>query len=124
MVLKIQQLTGLLNFICRVVVPGRAFTRRFYAKIANPKLKQNHHINVDNEMRHNCLTWLEFLNSDRAMCRLFLDLNSVLQADMIDFTLMPQGLQTWVSDVCSARGGCLVNGCCLYGITETEHRIP
>ena len=34
-VLKLQQLTGLLNFLCRAVVPGRAFTREMYSHIKN-----------------------------------------------------------------------------------------
>ena len=34
-VLELQQLTGLLNFISRAVVPGTAFTRRMYVKYAN-----------------------------------------------------------------------------------------
>ena len=46
-VLQLLQLTGLLNFISRAIVPGRAFTRRMYAKFSNSKLKQHHHIWVD-----------------------------------------------------------------------------
>lgn len=63
-VLQVQQLTGLLNFICRAIFPGRAFTRRFYAKIAGNNLKQHFHIRVDNEMRADLLVWKTFLNGD------------------------------------------------------------
>ena len=60
---QLQQLTGLLNFLCRAIHLGRAFTRRMYAKFswdAKPiegqsglmtqsvrsvqKLKQHHHV--------------------------------------------------------------------------------
>lgn len=34
---ELQKLTGLLNFLCRAVVPGRAFTRRIYAKFNKMK---------------------------------------------------------------------------------------
>ena len=33
--LQIQQLCGFLNFLCRAIVPGRAFTRRLYPKNGN-----------------------------------------------------------------------------------------
>ena len=38
MILKLQHLSGFLNFLCRCVVPGRAFTGQIYALI-DPKLK-------------------------------------------------------------------------------------
>ena len=44
MVLKMQQLAGLLNFIGHGIYIGRAYTRRFYSKIAGKGLKQYHHI--------------------------------------------------------------------------------
>lgn len=31
-VIDLQRLTGLLNFLCKAIFPGRAFTRRMYAK--------------------------------------------------------------------------------------------
>ena len=34
MVLELQSLAGLLNFINRAVIPGRAFTRRMYSKFS------------------------------------------------------------------------------------------
>ena len=34
MVLKLQQLTGLLNFLATAIVPGRKFTQRMYTKYA------------------------------------------------------------------------------------------
>ena len=32
---QLQQLCGFLNFLCRAIVPGHAFTRRMYAKYSN-----------------------------------------------------------------------------------------
>ena len=35
MVKTLQQLCGFLNFICKAIFPGRAFTRRMYAKFSH-----------------------------------------------------------------------------------------
>ena len=64
---KIEALTGLLNFLNRAVVPDRAFTRRLYSKftgktaLGGKKLKQHHHITVDQEMRLDAQVWIQFL---------------------------------------------------------------
>lgn len=83
-VLTLQSLTGLLNFVGRAVVPGKAFTRRLYAK-APAKLKQYHHISVDKEMRKDLLVWKEFLKLDSSICRPFIDLNKTLIAIQLQF---------------------------------------
>ena len=49
-VLKLQKLCGFLNFLCKCIVPGRAFTRRLYSMIA-PQLAPHHHINVSHDMK-------------------------------------------------------------------------
>ena len=56
-VLQIQQLTGYLNFLCRCVIPGRAFTRRFYAYISGSKLLPHHHVRISNEMKMDLQVW-------------------------------------------------------------------
>ena len=70
-VLQLQRLTGFLNFLCRAFVPGRAFTRRLYAKFSDPKLKQHYHVNMDSEIKLDLQVWLEFL--DDSVPRPFLD---------------------------------------------------
>ena len=51
----LQRVCGVLNFLCRCIVPGRAFTRRLYAYTSNlysdKKLKTHHHVWVNAEMR-------------------------------------------------------------------------
>lgn len=84
-VMQLQQLTGLLNFICRAVVPGRAFTRRLYAAFSGKKLKQHHHVRVNQEMRLDCKVWLDFLKLDLAVCRPFMDLAHKVYADELDW---------------------------------------
>lgn len=80
---QLQKLTGLLNFFCRAVVPGRAFTRRLYAKGVG--LRQHHHIRVDKEMRNDCLVWFQFLEMSEAVSRPFLDFTQMYHADILNY---------------------------------------
>lgn len=80
---QLQRLTGLLNFFCRAIVPGRAFTRRLYSKMAG--LKQYHHLRVDQEMKADVRVWLQFLEMDEAVCRPFMDFSKVMHADQLMF---------------------------------------
>ena len=87
MVRDIQGLVGLLNFLNKAIVPGRAFTRRMYAKYANFTLKPHHHINLDREFRSDCKTWLNFLlcKSKTTYCRPMLDKELMPKASDIGF---------------------------------------
>ena len=75
----VQKLTGMLNFLHHVIVPGRVFTRCMYAKLkpaAGKVLKQHHHIWLDREFIMDCHIWLSFLAddvSDSQLCRPFVD---------------------------------------------------
>ena len=73
---KIQRLCGVLNFLCRIVIPGRAFTRRLYALTANKEgvaLKQYHHVNVKRETKLDLEIWRKFLMNSNLFCRHFFD---------------------------------------------------
>ena len=56
----VQKLTGTLNFLNRVIVPGRTFTREMYSKlkITNSKtgerLKDYHHVHLNKEFIQDC----------------------------------------------------------------------
>lgn len=82
----LQQVTGLLNFIGRAIVPGRAFTRRLYVKFKHP-LKQYHHVRVDNEMRSDLRVWYTFLKSPDSVCRPFVDFSGSLVNTAVDTDL-------------------------------------
>ena len=82
-VLQCQKLCGILNFLCRCIIPGRAFLRRLYAMTANPKLKQHHHVKVTNENRLDLLVWKQFLSSSESYCRGFIQPN-ILSAEVLD----------------------------------------
>ena len=47
---EIQQLAGYLNFLCKAIIPGRAFTRRLYAQTQGI-LKPYHHLPIKQEIR-------------------------------------------------------------------------
>ena len=81
----LQKLCGFLNFLCRCIVPGRAFTRRLYAYTAGKDLKPHHHIRVTGEMRSDLTMWLQFLHQPEAYCRPFIDFENTLMADEINF---------------------------------------
>ena len=73
---QLQKFTGFLNFLCKVIYPGHVFTRRMYAKIPwldaqGNKLKQHHHVTLDQEFRLDCSVWVDFLNNHipLAICR-------------------------------------------------------
>ena len=75
---ELEQITGLLNFLGRAIVLGRAFTRRMYAKFTGAKnigLKGYHHIRLDSEFKKDCRMWLNFLQSPRktGVARPFID---------------------------------------------------
>ena len=90
---QIQQLTGYLNFLAKAIHPGRAFTRRMYAKCAlralngdQKILKPYHHVRLDREFKLDCEVWKSFLmESTIGVCRPMIDLSEHLTATQIDF---------------------------------------
>ena len=103
----IQGLAGLLNFLHKAVFPGRAFSRRMYAKfseiidskgnkIASTKLKPHHHIHLDSEFKLDCSMWLNFLlKLDREVKGLscpFTDMGKMVNAKILHlFTDVAKG---------------------------------
>ena len=87
MVIKLQKLTGHLNFINRAIVPGRAFTRRMYAKFSGKMatLKPYHHVRLDREFRLDCQLWELFLQNLSAVVYPFTDLELTLNATNIGY---------------------------------------
>ena len=73
-VFKIQRLAGFLNFLCKSIIPGRAFTGRLYSLVSS-KLKPHHHVRIPKDVKSDLELWLEFLEMDdpRVQCRPFMD---------------------------------------------------
>ena len=76
---QIQKLCGFffLFFLCRCVIPGRAFTRHLYALTAGHKLKLHHHVRITEEFKLDLEMWLKFLQYPNIFCRPFMDFMSV-----------------------------------------------
>ena len=88
----IQCLTGLLNFISRAIIPGRAFTRFMYNKLRltdknNRLLKQHHHVALDKSFRQDCEVWIDFLSlADKTnLCHPFMDIDAFATSTQLDF---------------------------------------
>lgn len=62
-ILQLQRVTGLLNFFCRAIVPGRAFTRCLYAAFSQSNLKQHHHVRVNGELKFDLGVWRQFCSA-------------------------------------------------------------
>ena len=91
MIKMLQKLAGLLNFLGRAIFPGRAFTRRMYAKFSGDNvkhLKSFHHIKLDQEFKSDCKVWLHFLSKDyiQAVSRPFVDLSKFTYAEDVNFS--------------------------------------
>ena len=80
----LQKLFGFLNFLCRCIVPGRAFTRRIYSYFSSNMLP-HHHLRVNSEIKQDLEVWLRFLSNPVVYCHPFLDYSQVLNADVIDW---------------------------------------
>ena len=73
---EFQKLCGTLNFLCRCIVPGRAFLRRLYVKNTTKEgkmLKAHHHIKITQEHRLDLLVWKEFLTHPDCFYRPFME---------------------------------------------------
>ena len=86
---------GLLNFISRAVVPGRAFTRRLYAytssKNKSKPLLPHHHITITGEMKKDLSTWVTFLHHPSTFSRPFIDFEKTWCANEGDFYMDASG---------------------------------
>ena len=60
--IQLQRICGYLNFLCKSIIPGRAFTRRLYSN-SSGVLKPHHHIRINREMRLDFEMWRTFLNN-------------------------------------------------------------
>ena len=79
---QIQTLTGYLNFLTKAIPVGQTFTRRMYSRCAQmevtksgKRLKQHHHVTLDNKFKFDCNVWRVFLEHYRnaAVCRPMID---------------------------------------------------
>ena len=123
----LQSLTGLLNFLTKAIVPGRAFTRRLFTKIPayiyglqqrRIKLKFFHHVTVDREFRSDCQMWLSFLDysqrDKRVLCHPFIDFEKT------QVTSRELNFYTDASAKETLGFGALYQNQCTFGIWEKD----
>ena len=84
-VLEFQKLCGILNFLCRCIVPGRAFVRRLYINttVNGKPLKPHHHVKITEETRLDLTVWKQFLSHPDSFYRPFIETVSI-DAEQID----------------------------------------
>ena len=104
MIREVQQITGLLNFFGRCIMPGRAFTRRLYSLI-DSKLQQHHHVKLTRELTLDLKMWLKFLKHPAIFARPFMDFTKEVTADDIFFfTDASKSFRTGCGGVCKPVG--------------------
>ena len=85
----LEKLAGFLNFLNKAIMPGRAFTRRMYAKFTSTKekLKSHHHITLDKEFKADCKVWTSFLDEEMesTISRPFIDMDIFQHASKLKF---------------------------------------
>ena len=92
-VLEFQKLCGVLNLLCRCIIPGRAFLRRLYINTTtqgNMRLKPHHHVKITQEHRLDLLVWKQFLTRPDGFYRPFIEVYP-LNAVEIDMFLDASG---------------------------------
>ena len=84
-VLEFQKLCGILNFLCRCIVPGRAFVRRLYVNTSKDgkQLKPHHHVKISEENRMDLLVWRQFLMEPDSYYRPFMEITA-FNAEQLD----------------------------------------
>ena len=134
MIKDLQALCGFLNFLNKVIFPGRTFTQHMYPKYSGLvdykaaknlnddshhfKFQQYHHIKLDQEFKKDCQIWLKFLTDD--------NLAGVVNRKMIDIT---QPFETskvieFYSDASAAKEkgyGCVFNSHWMFGQWEQNY---
>ena len=98
---EVQKLCGFLNFLCRCIVPGRAFTRRLYAMTAagSKELKQHHHVKVKQENKLDLEVWKVFLTRPDIFSRPFMDYEACDARDVLLYSdasrSFVRGFEAW-----------------------------
>ena len=142
-VCELQSLWGYLNFICKAIFLGRTFLRRMYAKYSGVidfkaawgekseilarinadqpsctqgrKLKQHHHVHLDNKFKLDCNVWLEFLKDD------MMSMGNRPMVDILDPLHTSHDI-TFYSDTSVTEDlgfGCILNNRWIWGKWQT-----
>ena len=81
---ELQKLCGFLNFLCKCIIPGRAFTRRLYS-YGNKCSKPDHHIYMNKEFKSDLESWLVFLRHQSVFSRPFFQFDKEHNSEQLDW---------------------------------------
>ena len=81
---QLQQLCGYLNFLCKAIVPGRAFTRRLYA-FGRKLTKPHHHLRITREFRLDLYVWKQMLLNQSYYSRPFFHMDETIKPTQLFF---------------------------------------
>ena len=101
----IQRLCGFLNFLCRCVVPGRAFTRRLYSMVSS-RMCQHHHVRITEEMKMDLEIWRIFLRNPSIYCRPFADFEVVTAKEINMYSDASRNFQKGFGALCGTSWSC------------------
>ena len=82
---NVQKLAGFLNFLCKCIVPGRAFVRRLYSLYTSEQgmvLLPHHHVLISEEIRMDLQIWKRFLSQPESYYRPFMDFKEIQAKDI------------------------------------------
>ncbi len=82
---QLQSLAGVLNFLCKAVVPGRAFIRRIYDLYQGKEKKRKWHLRLNAGIREDLQLWLSFLG-ENPWNRPFMDFQDSMAEEIGFFT--------------------------------------
>ena len=82
---QLESLTGVLNFACQVVVPGRPFLRRLYQLLSGVRKKPYFKIKLTSGAKNDLRMWLSFFNSYNGVS-MFLPNEWTLQSSLHFYT--------------------------------------
>ena len=99
-VLQFQRLCGTLNFLCKCIVPGRAFVTRLYPP---GHLKQHHHIRITEEHRSDLKIWQTFLNNAEVFSRPFMDFTKCIAYDIDMYSDASRNFEKGVAAYCGTE---------------------
>ena len=102
--LQIQKLAGFLNFLCKCIVPGRAFVRRLYSMvISEKKLLPHHHVRITEDVRMDLQIWKKFLLQPEIFSRPFLSCIERTAEDIDMYSDVSGSLEKGAGAYCGAE---------------------
>ena len=99
---QVQKLCGYLNFLCKCIVPGRAFLRRTYSLVSS-KMKSHHHVRISQEVRKDMWIWKQFLEHQSIFCRPFMHFQPLTAEEITMYSDASRNFKLGFRAICEDR---------------------